>query len=68
MEKLAPLFFAMDHVNYARWISVHIRDMKNLPDSIRNEFEKQGHWVVSKTNKSFSAIPINQAHEQEMLM
>ena len=52
----------MDHINYAQWIPVHIRDI-HLPDSIRNEFEKQGHWVVSKTNKSFSVIPIDQAHE-----
>ena len=55
----------MDHINYARWIPVHIRDMKNSPDSIRKEFEKQGNWVVSKTKKSFSAVPIHQAHEQE---
>ena len=48
MEKLASLFFAMDHINCAHWIPVHIRDMKNLPDSIRNEFEKQRHWVVLK--------------------
>ena len=51
MEKLTPLFFALDHVNYAWWMPVHIRDMKCLPDSIRDEFEKQGHWVLSKTNK-----------------
>ena len=44
---------------------VHIRDMKCLPNSIREEFEKQGHWVLSKTNKPFSMIPIDQAHEQE---
>ncbi len=65
LEKLTPLFFALDHVNYARWMPVHIRDMKNLPDSIRNEFERQGHWVLSKTNNSFSAIPVDQGHEQE---
>ena len=65
MEKLTPLFFALDHVNYAWWMPVHIRDMKCLPDSIRDEFEKQGHWVLSKTSKYFSAIPIDQAHEQE---
>jgi len=37
MEKLAPLLFAMDHINYVRWMPVHIRDMKNLPE---NAFEK----------------------------
>ena len=44
---------------------VHIRDMKCLPDSVRQEFEKQGHWVISKTSNSFSAIAIDQAHEQK---
>ena len=66
LEKLTPLFFAMDHVNYARWMPVHIRDMKCLPESIKEEFEKQGHWVLSKTNKLFSAIPIDQAHSRRM--
>ena len=31
LEELALLFFALDHVNYARWLPVHIRDMKSLP-------------------------------------
>ncbi len=43
---------------------IHIRDMKCLPDSIRDEFER-GHWVLSKTKKAFSAIPFDQVHEQE---
>ena len=27
LEKLTPLFFALDHVNYSRWMPVHIKDM-----------------------------------------
>ena len=46
-------------------LHVHNRDMRNLPDSIRNEFERQGHWIHSKTNNAFSAIPVDQGHEQE---
>ena len=65
LEKLTPLFFALDHVNYSRWMPVHINDMKSLPDHIKEEFENQGHWVLSKTNNIFSSIPIDQAHEQE---
>jgi hypothetical protein len=49
--------------NYARWMPVHIRDMKHLPDPIRDGFDNQGHWVLSKTNNAFSAIPIDEAHE-----
>ena len=59
------LFFALDHVNYSRWLPVHIRDMKSLPDPIKDELEKHGQWVLSKTNNKFSTIPIDQAHEQE---
>lgn len=65
LEELVHLFFALDHVNYARWIPVHLRDMRSLPATIKKEFEQEHHWVLSKTNKKFSAIPIDQAHEQE---
>ena len=65
IEELMPRFFALDHVNYSRWMPVHIRDLKSLPDSIKNEFEKQCHWVLSKMGNTFSSIPIDQAHEQE---
>ena len=64
LEQLVHLAFALDHVNYARWTPIHIRDMKCLPDSIRSEFDEQGHWVLSKTGNPFT-IAINQAHEQE---
>lgn len=65
LEELMPLFFALDHVNYARWASIHIRDLKSLPDSIAKKFQNEGHWVLSKTGNKFSAIPFDQAHEQE---
>ncbi len=64
LEELVHLFFALDHVNYARWVPVHLRDMRSLPTSIRKEFEDQQHWVLSKTRNKFSSMPIDQAHEQ----
>lgn len=64
LKALVPWFFALDHYNYARWIPVHIRDMETLPQSILEEFENHGHWVVHKTQSRFSSIPIDQAHEQ----
>ena len=39
--------------------------MKSLPRSIKEEFEIQGNWVISKTANTFSGIPFDQAHEQE---
>lgn len=65
LDELIPLFFALDHVNYARWAPIHVRDMKSLPTAIKSEFQEKGHWVLSKTNRKFSAIPLDQAHEQE---
>ena len=60
LEDLVPWFLSLDHINYARWIPVHIRDMKYLPDSIKDEFQR--FWVVQKTSNAFSCIPIDQAH------
>ena len=64
LKALVPWFFALDHHNYARWLPVHIRDMESLPPAIQHQFEVNGNWVVPKTAKRFSTIPIDQAHEQ----
>ena len=42
LEQLTPLFFALDHINYARWVPVHIRDMQSLPESVKQKFEQDG--------------------------
>ena len=39
--------------------------MKSLPATVRDEFGRDGHWVLSKTMNTFSAIPFDQAHEQD---
>lgn len=63
LEALAPwFFFALDHVNYSRWLPIFINDMKSLPDEITHNLHK--FWAVQKTEKKFSSIPIDQAHEQ----
>ena len=51
LEDLAHLFFALGHYNYARWIPIHIHNMKSLPITFETEFKK--HWVVSKTKNVF---------------
>jgi len=56
LEELALLLFALDHVNYARWLPVHIRDMKSFPRPIKEEFQIKGNWVISKTANTFSGI------------
>lgn len=66
LTELVPCFFALDHTNYARWIPVHLRDMAELSKKhldIYREFSA-GHFTVQKTKRVFSAIPIDEAHEQ----
>jgi len=67
LTELATWFHAMDHTNYARWIPVHLRDMVTLPTTnpeVAREFEA-GNFTIQKTGfLQFSAIPVDQAHEQ----
>jgi len=64
--ELLPWFFALDHTHYARWIPVHLRDMMSLhrthPDVL--EELRAGMFTVQKTNRTFSSIATDQAHEQ----
>ena len=64
LKALVPWFFVLDHHNYARYIPIHICAMENFPESILAEFKDHGHWVVQKTTNRFSAMPVDQAHEQ----
>ena len=61
LMQIVPWMFALDHTHY-----VHIRDMTTLaakhPD-ILAEF-KSGNFVVHKTRNKFSAMALDQCHEQ----
>ena len=80
LEYLVGFFFAFDHYNYARWLPIHIRDMKSLP-VCQEEFKSN--WVASSKIQGlcistivfnatiyhmchrFSYIPLDKVHEQE---
>lgn len=65
LSELIPWFFALDQTNYARWLSVHLRDMITLSHpAIYAEF-KNGHFAVFKSRKPFSAIALDHAHVNE---
>ena len=66
LTKLTPWFFSLDHTNYARWVPVHIRDMLSLSTinpEVAMEF-MNGNFSVRKTNRVFSSMALDQAHEQ----
>lgn len=51
-----------------RWsttMSIHMKDMKSLPVSIKKKFQLGQLWVVPKTSNKFFGIPVNQAHKQD---
>ena len=51
-----PGFFALDKVNYTRWLTVHLHDMLQLDEtcpSVKQKFE-EGSFVVRDTKKILS--------------
>lgn len=66
LAELAPWLFALDHTNYARWLPVHLRDMIGLPEKHPDVVVRfnAGHFTAKKTTRAFSAIALDQAHEQ----
>ena len=66
IKRILPWFFALDHPNYARWLSVHYQDMCELPGKhphVHAQFCK-GSFVVHKTKRCFSSVALDHAHEQ----
>jgi len=66
VSKIIPWFFGLDHTNSARWLPIHLRDMCRLNDVAPDVASqvKRGRFVVNKTSRNFSSIPIDHAHEQ----
>ena len=62
LTKIVPWFFALDHIYYSRLIPVYLRDMVLLQECHHNVYEE---FMKGKKKKhAFSAIAIDQAHEQ----
>ena len=65
LGKIIPWMFALDHYNYARWMSFHVKDMLALHDTcpaVHDEFVK-GNFVTQKSQHKFSALALDQVHE-----
>ena len=67
IECMLPWFYSLDHYNYARWLSVHFYNMNMLPHTnpnVNDAFINEGNFVISRTPDAFSAMGIEQCHEQ----
>ena len=65
MEEICPWLYALNRQNYARWLPIHIRDMKSLPTmhpSVNEKFEN-GHFTMCEKCKKFSRIGCDHGHE-----
>ena len=65
LEELVGFLFALDHFNYARWLPIHIRDMKSLPAVFQEEFKKN--WVASKSNPGSPIYHLTKCMSKKML-
>lgn len=66
LSELIPFFFANSNVNYVWWLPIHLRDMVTLEKrhpQLALEFHN-GKFVIQKSSREFSAMAIDQAHEQ----
>lgn len=50
-----PLFFAFNHVHYARWLTVHLVDLLNLEISHPDLYQSfaKSNFTVQKLKKTF---------------
>ena len=66
LSSIVPWFFSLHHTHYARWIPVHLHDMISLKQNHLATYEEfmKGKFVIKKSSRAFSAIAIDQAHEQ----
>ena len=66
IRNMMKCFFALDHFNYARRLSVCLYDLMTIhlfcPD-VYSEFAK-GNFAFQKTGRKFSKISSDQVHEQ----
>ena len=66
LKQVVKWYYACDHYHYARWGIVHLYDLVNLPNTspyLYNCFS-DGLFALQKSNKKFSLMGIEQAHEQ----
>ena len=71
LEEMLPFCFVLDHLNYARSnyelssvLLKHLKSLSSTNPTIYTSF-LEGDFVVTKTFRNFSSIPIDHAHEKK---
>lgn len=64
---LVPWISVLDHMNCARWLSIHIRDMITLEAKHPHTYSEfvKGCFVAKRSASPFSAMALDQAYEKK---
>ena len=66
VQALLPLFAVFDRINYLRWCSLYLEDMRKLVDTAPDIFESfmAGKFVIKRTQGFFKAVGADMCLEQ----
>ena len=55
LKDINPWMFALDHIHYARWLSVFVKVLQQIPSKYPSIFEafKKGYFTVKNSNSAF---------------
>jgi hypothetical protein len=61
-QSMLPYFMRYNHTNYARWGTVYLNEMHQLPPEVKSEFDA-GNFVVKRTPHRFNQVDPDQSQE-----
>jgi len=59
---MLPYFMRYNHTNYARWGTIYLNEMHQLPPQVEEEF-LQGNFVVKRARQNFNQVDPDQSQE-----
>ena len=65
---MVPYFYAMDRVNYSRWLPVYLADMNRLHDTHPDVYQQflQGTHAISRSSQPFAQVWSDMVLEQSI--
>ena len=61
-QQMLPYFMYYNHINYARWGTIYLKEMHQLPQEVKQEFEA-GNFVVKRSSLRFNQVDPDQSQE-----
>ena len=68
LSDMLPYFFAYDHINYARWVTIYYSDMKSLAQTAPEVYDEfvAGNHLIKRAAGSFNQVWTDLALEQSI--